>query len=93
MLDREVNADPIVVNALSRERVLSVPLEALVANAVVTVERSTKPDGIAPLESFVFREAVMVEKSTPPEATEVAVTPVKCEPSPKYAPAVTLETT
>lgn len=77
MLEREVNADPIVFSALSLVNVLSVPLEALVARAVVTVERSTNPEGIAPLESFVLREAVMVEKSTPPEATDVAVTPLR----------------
>lgn len=83
MLDRAVNADPIVFNALSRVNVLSVPLDAFVASAVVTVDRSTNPEGIAPLESFVLSEAVMVEKSTPPDATDVAVTPDKCEPSPK----------
>lgn len=76
MLDKTVKAEPIVLSAFRRVSVLSVPLEALVANAVVTVERSTKPDGMAPLDNFVFKDAVMVEKSTPPEATEVAVTPV-----------------
>lgn len=93
MLDNSVKAEPMVVKALRRVRVLSVPLEALVAKAVVTVDRSMKPEGTAPLESFVLREAVIVEKSTPPEATEVAVTPERCEPSPKKAPAVTEETT
>lgn len=82
MLDKTVKADPMVVRALRRVNVLSVPLEAFVARAVVTVERSTNPDGIAPLDNFVFSDVVMVEKSTPPDATEAAFTPVNPKPLP-----------
>lgn len=51
MLDNAVNADPIVLSAFSRVSVLSVPLDALVANAVVIVEKSTPPDPTVTLVS------------------------------------------
>lgn len=107
-----------VASALRRVKVLSVPLDAFVARAVVIVEKSTPPDAtVTPVRcepSPKKAEAVIddaptilpVELKAPLTRTLLvnvfelvkvldseATTPVRCEPSPKKAPAVMLDVT
>src|SRR5205823_1884862 len=48
---------------------------------LATVERFTKPEGMAPELSLLLSAVVIVEKSTPPETTSPSAAPFRSVPS------------